>query len=336
MNLRILLAGWVMVLGLVSGLEAADLAVSWDPPAGNTDGSTIKDLAGYRFYYGTAPRTYSSTMDVGLATAAVISNAQPGQTFYFTASAYNSNGTESAFSEEWSWTLASASTSSPPNITQTDAKGIPPVVYLSLQGGLKLGIRGTVGADLQVQTSTNLIDSLGWEVHQTILLTNAASALNGVAAAPQNALDAAFVPAFEWLDLSPATSNVSQFFRVVMPYDYAVLANKVLTGKGYQTRLIVIRLAGETQHDVCYVGGDQAYIDCSDDLFVLALNYSGATIRQIADDYGNYAKMNWTSASEFAFSNGSRQLLSTVVKTDPPASDPPLAGIQTTGTAVNF
>jgi hypothetical protein len=84
------------------------------------------------------------------------------------------------------------------------------------------------------------------------------------------------------------------------------------------------------------VGEDAAYIDCSEDRFILALNYSGATIREIADDYGGYVSMNWTSASEFVFTNGVRQLVSTVVKTDSPSSDPPLAGTESPSIVVDF
>jgi len=188
-----------------------------------------------------------------------------------------------------------------------------------------------------VQASSNLVNSLAWEPVATLLLTNVATSADGTALpAPLNALEAAYVPAQEWYSPLVTTSSPSQFFRVVMSYSYAVLADKVLKGKGYQTRLILVRLPGETVHDVCYVGGDGAYIDCSEDLFILAFNYSGATIREIADNYGAYVTMNWTSASEFVFTNGARQLLATVVKTDLPSSDPVLASVQTSSIEIDF
>jgi hypothetical protein len=226
---------------------------------------------------------------------------------------------------------------SPVDITQASPGGIPPFISIAREGeGTKLGIRGTVGADIIIQTSSNLANPLAWQFLKNLLLTNASPASDEAPVAPLGTLEVAFVPALEWFALSVATSAPSQFFRVVMPYNYAVLADKVLKSKGYQTRLIVTRLAGETLHDVCYVGEDAAYIDCSEDRFILALNYSGATIREIADDYGGYVSMNWTSASEFVFTNGVRQLVSTVVKTDSPSSDPPLAGTESPSIVVDF
>jgi hypothetical protein len=339
MGYRIILVGCIAAGCWVSGLGAADITVSWDPPDGNTDGSAPDNLAGYRFYYGTAPHSYLATVDVGLAVSANVKNLQQGQTYYFSVSAYNSNGSESSLADEWAWTVPLASTSSPPSITGARVEGVPPRLSLGVdeQGLLKMGIRGTVGADIVVQTSTNLVDPLAWEPLESLLLTNAATSGDGTPLpAPRTTLEAAFVPAQEWYGVPAVTSCPSQFFRVVMSYSYAVLADKVLKSKGYQTRLILVRLPGETLHDVCYVGGDGAYIDCSEDLFILALNYSGATIREIADHYGGYVTMNWTSASEFVFTNGARQLVSTVVKTDSPSSDPALASVQSSSIEIDF
>jgi hypothetical protein len=223
------------------------------------------------------------------------------------------------------------------NITQARAGGIPPIVSLSIEKeGLKMGIWGTVGADILVQTSSNPANPLAWELLEALLLTNVAPSLAGTPVpAPRDTLAAAFVPAIEWFSPSGATSYLNQYFRVVMPYNYAVLADKVLKSKGFHTRLIVIRLPGETAHEVCYVSEDQAYIDCSEDRFILALNHSGDTIREIADDYSAYVNMNWTSASEFTYTNGGRQLIATVVKTDPSSSEP-LASPQTSSIEVDF
>jgi hypothetical protein len=318
----------------VSGLEAADVSVTWDPPDGNTDGTPMNNLAGYRFYWGEASHSYSSTVDVGSLMTVTVRNLQQGHAFFFTVSAYNSNGNESVLAEEWMWTLQSV----PPDITSINAGGIPPVVSLTIaEKEMKMGIWGTVGADLLVQANSNLANPLAWEFLKNLTLTNVAPSSNGTPPADsQNTLETAFVPALEWFTLSIATSCTSQFFRVVMPYNYAVLADKVLKSKGYQTKLIVVRLPGETLHDVCYVGKDAAYIDCSENHYILALNYSGATIREIADDYGGYVNMNWTSASEFVFTNGVRQIVSTVVKTDSPSSDPQLASTPASSIEVDF
>jgi hypothetical protein len=224
------------------------------------------------------------------------------------------------------------------DIIETRIAGIPPSVSLEKEdNSLKIGVWGTVGADIQIQVSSNPAQSWAWEPLQDLLLTNLAFSSEGTPLpAPRDTLEDAFIPAFEWFVPSLATDSPSRFFRVVMPYTYAVLADQVLRSKGYHPRLIVARLPGETTHDVCYVGEDEAYIDCTDDRFILALNYSGATIREIADDYGGYVSLNWTSASEFVYTNGARLLIATVVKTDPPASDPPLASTQASGLEIDF
>jgi hypothetical protein len=74
--------------------------LSWTPPTQNSDGSPIgSTLAGYRFYWGTSPGNYSNSRTVnqpGLS-AYVIEQLTPG-TWYFVATAYNTQGTESVFS----------------------------------------------------------------------------------------------------------------------------------------------------------------------------------------------------------------------------------------------
>lgn len=224
------------------------------------------------------------------------------------------------------------------NIIEARVGGIPPILSLKIEKeGARMGIWGTIGADILVQTSSNPANPLAWKLWDSLVLTNVAPSLDGgtPVPAPRDTLAAAFVPAIEWLSPSGATSYLNQYFRVVMPYNYAVLADKVLRSKGFHTRLIAIRLPGETVHEVCYVTEDQAYIDCSEDSFILALNHSGDTIREIADDYSAYVNMNWTSASEFTYTNGGRQLIETVVKTDPSSSEP-LASPQTSSIEVDF
>jgi hypothetical protein len=54
----------------------------------------------------------------------------------------------------------------------------------------------------------------------------------------------------------------------------------------------------------------------------LQLVSSGTTIRQIADALATSLNLDWTSASEFTYSNGMGQVLATVIETEPPSSDP--------------
>lgn len=97
--------------GATASLPAFSIAVSrdglgsvtleWLPPESNTDGSYAGDLAGYVIYWGSEPGNYDQQVridNVGL-TAYVVDSLRPA-TYYFTATAFNSAGTESDYSNE--------------------------------------------------------------------------------------------------------------------------------------------------------------------------------------------------------------------------------------------
>ncbi len=80
--------------------------ISWVPPTTNEDGSTLSNLAGYKIYYGTAVGNYPNAIDVnnpGLSSYVVGNLAS--NTYYFVVTAYDSLGTESAYSNVASKTI---------------------------------------------------------------------------------------------------------------------------------------------------------------------------------------------------------------------------------------
>ncbi len=83
---------------------AGTTSLVWDPPTTNTDGTPLTDLAGYKIYYGTTSGSYTNNIDVGNVTTSVVNNLTDGRTYYFTATAYDSSGIESSFSNEVSKT----------------------------------------------------------------------------------------------------------------------------------------------------------------------------------------------------------------------------------------
>src|SRR5208283_2841637 len=107
-----------------------------------------------------------------------------------------------------------------------------------------------------------------------------------------------------------------------MPYDYVILASIVLKGQGYAPRLILVNMPGIVHDDACYVNEASSFIHYDWSNSTLQLESSGASIRHIANTLASSLNLNWTSASEFTYSNGMGQLLATVVETDPPSSDP--------------
>lgn len=87
------------------GTASTTASLSWDAPDANIDGSPVSDVAGYRVYYGTSSGNYTSSVDIGLANAAVIESLTPGTTYYFVVTVYDTSGNESAYSSEVSKTI---------------------------------------------------------------------------------------------------------------------------------------------------------------------------------------------------------------------------------------
>ena len=85
----------------VTTVATGSVTLSWTPPTEYEDGSPLTDLAGFKLYYGTETGRYTETIDVdnpGISTY-VVNNLTPN-TYFFAATAYNSSGVESDFSEE--------------------------------------------------------------------------------------------------------------------------------------------------------------------------------------------------------------------------------------------
>lgn len=80
--------------------------LSWTAPTVNTNGTPITDLAGYYIHYGTVSGSLTSVITVpGASTTEYEISNLPSGTYYFTVSAYNSLGVESAPSNEASKTI---------------------------------------------------------------------------------------------------------------------------------------------------------------------------------------------------------------------------------------
>jgi hypothetical protein len=82
------------------------VTLSWEAPTGNSDGSALVNLTGYKVYYGSASGNYTQQIRIsnpGLNTY-VVDNLPPGQ-YYFAVTAYNSLGEESDYSPEISATV---------------------------------------------------------------------------------------------------------------------------------------------------------------------------------------------------------------------------------------
>lgn len=101
--LRNLLFFSFLLLSLLVSLwaQAAEVTLAWDA-------NTEPELAGYRLHYGTASGSYSVHLDVGNVTTFQVTGLAAGTTYYFAATAYGADGTESGYSNEVSHTVPQA------------------------------------------------------------------------------------------------------------------------------------------------------------------------------------------------------------------------------------
>jgi hypothetical protein len=82
------------------------VTLSWSAPTQNTDGSPLTNLAGYKIYWGTSKGNYthSATLNNPGVTTYVVDQLTPA-TWYFVATAFDSAGVESSFSNPASKTI---------------------------------------------------------------------------------------------------------------------------------------------------------------------------------------------------------------------------------------
>jgi hypothetical protein len=102
---------------------AGSATVSWNA-------NTEPDLAGYKIYYGTAPRSgacptggYPNVQNVGNVTTYTFNNLTNGVTYYFSVTAYDTSNNESTCSAEVSKVIPAADTT-PPTISSVTASSI--------------------------------------------------------------------------------------------------------------------------------------------------------------------------------------------------------------------
>ena len=102
---------------------AATVNLAWDP-------STGSNIAGYKIYYGTASKNYSSSVNVGKNTNGSVPGLTEGKKYYFAATAYNTSNTESAKSSELSYTIPAASSSGTSTSTSSGTSGSSSTVII--------------------------------------------------------------------------------------------------------------------------------------------------------------------------------------------------------------
>jgi hypothetical protein len=89
---RVFFIALALLAGL-AGAQAASVSLEWSP-------SSDTNVTGYNIYYGTSSGDYSNEVAIGNTLTTTISNLTCGATYYFAATAVDSAGDESDFSNE--------------------------------------------------------------------------------------------------------------------------------------------------------------------------------------------------------------------------------------------
>ena len=144
-------------------LKSVNLA--WDP-------SPAADLAGYRLYFGTQSKNYTSIVEAGSATSAVAGNLLAGVTYYFAVTTVVLAGLESPFSTEISYTVPAS-----PKVFADLA------LTITSSGQAQLSGTAPAGYQYDVLMTTNLSDwraigSVTGDSSGSILFTDTSSPLD--------------------------------------------------------------------------------------------------------------------------------------------------------------
>jgi hypothetical protein len=102
------------LLSFATQLHAATVTATWNP-------NPEPNIAGYSVSYGTTSGSYTTTVDVGKVTSAVMT-VTAGQKYYFAVRAYNTGGAMSPYSAEVSATV-SGTTSGPSIVNLSPSSG---------------------------------------------------------------------------------------------------------------------------------------------------------------------------------------------------------------------
>ena len=113
--------------------SAADVMLAWDA-------SPDPQVVGYRIYYGVASGNYTNSAPVGLVTNATLTGLVVGTKYYFAATAFDSTGIESDFSNETSHTPAGPANQPPTlntlgNLTINEGAGLQTVNLSGITSG---------------------------------------------------------------------------------------------------------------------------------------------------------------------------------------------------------
>jgi len=162
----------LLILSSGVGEAAISVTVSWDK---NPDSATV----GYYVYYGTQSHNYTTSINVGNTTTAVIYVPDQTVTYYFAVQAVSATGERSQLSAETVWTPSQAPTLRNPG-NQTGVVGLSVTLQLSATDPRSLPFTYSAGGlppGLSISSSTGRISgtlSTAGTFNVIVAATNAA------------------------------------------------------------------------------------------------------------------------------------------------------------------
>lgn len=109
--------------------------------------------------------------------------------------------------------------------------------------------------------------------------------------------------------------------------DFASLADRLLTERGWHCKLVVVRMERQT-HVVCYVAEAKGFLDFNRRASADPVSLSEATLEDIADKVAGSFRSRWWIASEFEYREGNPVYLDSAFPPAPPAVAGPLASLE--------
>jgi hypothetical protein len=183
----------LLFLSASAPVFAINVNLAWDP-------NSEPNLAGYKVYIGAASRTYGVNVPVGNVTSIALTGLTPG-TYYFSVTALDSLGNESAYSNEFSTTLACTSSisSSSQSFTSSAVLGSVSVTasagcnwtatsnagFITVTSGSSGSGNGTVSYSVAPNTSVSQRTGTMTIAGQTFTVTQAGVQAASLVVAPQ-------------------------------------------------------------------------------------------------------------------------------------------------------
>src|ERR1700677_573617 len=170
-----------LVLTIVGAPNACGgLLLDWNPSPGPA-------VAGYNLYYGLASRQYTSVVDVGTNAFTAPAGLSPGVTYYLAVKCYDTNGNESAFSNELTNTIAFPLTIVDQPSSQSGSAGSSLLIHVDVSGGAPItfqwfcGVMPVRGATNSVLILPSLVASMAG--NYSVVVSNPWSAVTSAPAA---------------------------------------------------------------------------------------------------------------------------------------------------------